>query len=712
MNTEYIQTAVRVWAEPLDVDSRPRSRKGQKRWRHVLALDTETSIDAAQRLTFGSYRYFRATWTADVPTLTCAEEGIFYADELPYVDPQGFAALSRYTREHMADVTPGFATTIKLLPLQAFLKLFFKEAYKKRSLVVGFNLPFDLSRLAWDWSPSRGLFAGGHSLKFWRYERGGASRESGYRPRIVIKSIDSKRALKGFTGRRDPDEEDRVVDEDLGWEVDPNYRFRGHLLDLRTLAFALTDESYSLASACDAFGVEHAKTKAERHGEITESYIDYNRRDVLATAELFVKLMVEYLRHPIDLQATKAFSPASIGKAYLRAFGITPVLERQPDFPKDVLGYAMVAFYGGRSECRIRKVPMPVTYVDFLSMYPTVNALMGLWRFHIAERIEARDATDETRALLESADLEACFEQDLWKRLSVLVLVDPDDDILPVRGRYQEGRDGWQIGINIVQGDARWHALADVIASKLLTGRTPGVLRAVELHAQGHLPDLKTLRLPGGIAVDPARDDLFRVLIEERQRLASDPGMPEDERDRTRLFLKILANATAYGIFAELNRKEHRGRVRIFAENGEAFIRSISRIEEPGEFCFPPIPALIAAGARLMLAMLERSVADRGGVYVFCDTDSMAVVSGARQRRVECPGGSLRLESGAAAVSALAWSELDEIVARFALVNPYDRSVVPGSILKIEEENFDVEGARVELWSYAISAKRYALFER
>jgi hypothetical protein len=60
--------------------------------------------------------------------------------------------------------------------------------------------------------------------------------------------------------------------------------------------------------------------------------------------------------------------------------GIVPPLERQPDFPPAVLGYAMAAYYGGRAECRVRRTPMPVVYVDYVSMYATVNALMGLWR--------------------------------------------------------------------------------------------------------------------------------------------------------------------------------------------------------------------------------------------------------------------------------------------------------------------------------------------
>ena len=38
-------------------------------------------------------------------------------------------------------------------------------------------------------------------------------------------------------------------------------------------------------------------------------------------------------------------------------------------FPKAVLGYAMTAYYGGRAECRVRRTPVPVVYLDFLSMY-------------------------------------------------------------------------------------------------------------------------------------------------------------------------------------------------------------------------------------------------------------------------------------------------------------------------------------------------------
>src|SRR5215469_10603320 len=64
--------------------------------------------------------------------------------------------------------------------------------------------------------------------------------------------------------------------------------------------------------------------------------------------------------------------------------GIRPILQRQPNFPKEYLGYAQTALFGGRTSVNIRKVVCPIVYVDFLSMYSTVNTLMRLWQFVIA----------------------------------------------------------------------------------------------------------------------------------------------------------------------------------------------------------------------------------------------------------------------------------------------------------------------------------------
>jgi len=196
--------------------------------------------------------------------------------------------------------------------------------------------------------------------------------------------------------------------------------------------------------------VEHPKASVEVHGVVTPEYIAYCRRDVLATSELLAKLLAEHARHPVALVPTKAYSPASVGKAYLRQMGITPLLDRLPDFPPSVLGHAMTAYYGGRAECHIRRTLVPVVYLDFLSMYPTVNGLMGLWWFLTSASITVEDATEATRELLNEVTLDACFEPEFWRRLPVLVQIEPDGDIVPVRARYGNS-DAWQIGVNPVR---------------------------------------------------------------------------------------------------------------------------------------------------------------------------------------------------------------------------------------------------------------------
>jgi hypothetical protein len=124
------------------------------------------------------------------------------------------------------------------------------------------------------------------------------------------------------------------------------------------------------------------------------------------------------------------------------------------------------------------------------------------------------------------------------------------------------------------------------------------------------------------------------------------------------------------------------------------------------------LASLITAGGRLLLAMLEKSVAEAGGSYLFCDTDSLCIVSTERGGLVPCPGCAHKLEDGRDAIKALSWSEVKAIAHRFNQLNPYNRSLVP-DILKIEDINFvdsDPRKPRRQLFGYAISAKRYTLY--
>ena len=702
--------ALRVYPVQQETERKPKTPKPWKCPEAMFVFDTETRTDATQRLTFGSYRFFIAG--------RCLEEGLFYADDLPEEDRR---ILQRYAATHRAETASDGVRNLKLLTRTQFVDKLYAAAYKGRCLLVGYNLPFDFARIAYDFTTARGRFAGGFSLGLWSYtDKAGQERGDHFRPRIGIKHIDSKRALKGFTARNNPDQADLIPEGCETGDAMKGYKFRGHFLDLRTLAFALTDKGYTLESACAAFGVEHGKQKVSKHGEVTEDYIDYNRRDVLATSELAVKLLEEYGKHPIILQATKAYSPASIGKAYLRAMGIVPILERQPNFPQKYLGYAQSAFFGGRTSAHIRKVPVPVVYTDFLSMYPTVNSLMGLWRFVIAQEIKVvENCKREIEAFLGRVTADDLFKPASWKYLTAFVRIIPNGDMLPTRAKYSSISNDWQVAVNHVyaepdraSGQVLWFSLPDVVASVIRTGRVPKIVDAFRIEPVGTMPGLNSTKLRGSIEIDPTGQDFFKVVIEERKRLASRTDLTEAEKSRLDKALKVLANAASYGIYAEMNPQEtdEKTEVTCHGIDSDPFRCRVAHPDVPGEYCFPPLASLITGAARLMLALLEHCVAERGGTFAMEDTDSMAILATKTGGMVPCPGGSY-IKSGEPAVKALTWAQVQEISEKFAALNPYGREAVPGSVLKIEEDNFDPNsGQQRQLYCFAISAKRYTLF--
>src|SRR5208283_1120626 len=107
----------------------------------------------------------------------------------------------------------------------------------------------------------------------------------------------------------------------------------------------------------------------------------------------------------------------------------------------------MTTYYGGRSEVRIRKKPVKARYLDFASMYPSLFSLMNLWPFVIADKIEAVDATEDVKELVESVSLESLRDPAIWKNLIAIVQVQPENDIFPVRAHYGD-KHAYNIGLN------------------------------------------------------------------------------------------------------------------------------------------------------------------------------------------------------------------------------------------------------------------------
>jgi hypothetical protein len=668
----------------------------------VLVLDTETRVDHAQALLCGSYQVREATGKL-------RQEGLFYGD----LSPDEMAILLQYVADHDSR-TGGH---LRLHSRRTFLReVFWPLAYKARARVVCFNAPWDLSRLAYGWRRARN---GGFTLlMFESVDAGGRVWPDRYRPAIRIKALDSKRNFIAFAAPAH-------LDDDLR---EDGHVYAGRFVDLRTLAYALTDHSLSLDGAAAEFGLEVRKATAPVHGVLTPEYIDYNRQDTEVTWQLHEALVAEWDRHPIDLAPEQGYSPAAVSKAYLGAIGVRPPAERS-DLTLDHLGQAMTAYYGGRTETRIRGVPLPVRYVDFASMYPTVFALQGLWDWVTAERLTTEDATDDARALLASLDRAALHDPTVWRRLAgVFCRVRPAGDLLPVRARYgadaprpagdvgsaPTGSLAWTIGLNRLEADTDlWFTLADLLVAKLLGESTPTILEAFRVTAEGRSTNLRPIRLRGSLDVDPTRDDLFRLATEERARLKTGE-LPTVERDRLGQFLKTLANGGAYGIFAEVRQLDPvPGGREVDVHGLWPLTARVPTPEEPGAFSFPPLAATVTGAARLLLGLLQADIEARGGTYVACDTDSLSIVSSETGGLVPCPGGADRFDHGTPAVLALSWLEVAEVLEALEPLNPYSPGTVP-SLIKLEPENFalDEPTRPTELYALATSSKRYALYNR
>jgi hypothetical protein len=681
------QRAIKPASAPRTVVRPSRTPNKEDAPTKLLVFDTETTTDSTQHLTFGCWRYYRARQGGG---WDCVQEGLFHADDLQAADPAGMAVLRRYAANSWAATDRGKKRRLELMTRAQFVeKVLFAAAWEGRARVVGFNLPFDLSRIAIGVTEGRRANRGGFSFILAAGNTAKGHKENKYRPRVQVKHLNSHRAQIGFATA-----------------MGATHSNRGDFVDLRTLTFALTGRGHSLDSACAAFGVP-GKADPGQHGVITPSYVGYCRQDVAATAALYQAAEVELAKLRLPLTAPYAYSPASLAKATLTGLGVRPVLDRHPDTPPQLMGQAMSAFYGGRAECRIRKTPVPVRLVDFTSTYPTLFALTKMWKYVIADQITTDDnpsATRDVQELLARVSVDGCFTPALWPQLVGYAQIRPDGDIMPVRAKYDPHSPSWGIGINPLTSDqSLWYALPDLVASTLLTGKPPTIVRAIRLRPVGTVAGLTPLPLPGGRLVDPRTEDPFQVMTEQRQLIRNNPALDPEERDRVQLFLKITANAGAYGIWAEYNRQDlpagETPLVTVYGRHDQPFTDRVSAPEEPGKFCYPPLAAVITSGARLLLALLERCVTDEGGTWAMADTDSMGIVATALGGLIDCPGGP-NLKRGKPAVRALSHAQVDQIRERFASLNPYDKTAVPGTILKAE----------VDAYCYAISAKRYALY--
>jgi hypothetical protein len=644
-------------------------------------FDTETTIGASQKLNFGCYR----RCVLDGDKYRCIEEGLFYADHLP---PKEIEILQRYknNKRNVPEIEWFPArTTMGLMKRSSFINRLFWGAVRRGELIVGFNLPFDLSMAAFRAANGRkGSWS--FALSARKSRKTGELAVDTDKPRIVITSQNSKMAFIKLGSILHPEE----------------WRKESRFLDLRTLGWALRNKAYSLKRACKDFGVK-GKIDHKPTGRITPKEIKYCRGDVGATARLLNAMKAEFDRNPIDVHPDKAYSPASIAKAYLDAMNIK-LPKTHFKVPHKTLGVSMQCYFGGRAECRIRRTKVPVIHTDFTSQYPTVNLLLRNWAVLKASSIHFEDCTNTARRLLSRVNLDATFDPEFWKKLPFFAFIRPENDILPVRTVY--GGKTQNIGLNFLRSKRPiWYAGPDLVASTLLHGKPPHVVKAMRMVAKGRQAGLQVTNLGGMVEVNPRRDDFYRKAIEQR--------IPHKVKNKPLAdFLKVLANSGSYGLFVEVNTETNSKEKDVRYYSGEKSGTKLTNyLEKPGAWYFPPLASLITSGGRLLLAMLEKCVHNLSGSYLFCDTDSMCIVGSKAKRFVPCAGGQFKL-NGKDAVQTLTLDQVKGIRRKFNKLNPYDPDLVP-EILKIEDINYvdsDPHKPYRQLYGYAVSAKRYALF--
>ena len=266
-----LSIAVRAFAPPPGKSSDKKSRRKRggglaspSEW--TLIFDTETTVDAAQRLRIGAYQLRKGD--------ELDEAGVFY--DPTAVEEAELEALERFTSDNK----------LQLRTLSVFVdQVLYDRAYDLRASIIGFNLPFDISRLAFRHGSARGrAMRGGFTFKLSR---------QWWRPAIQVRHLNARASLMQFTHppkRRDPRGQRKR-------KIPPPQR-RGSFIDLKTIAAALLSRSFNLASLADFLKTPTRKADSGGHGKkLNEHYLHYAIQDVQATWECYQALRDRYALH-------------------------------------------------------------------------------------------------------------------------------------------------------------------------------------------------------------------------------------------------------------------------------------------------------------------------------------------------------------------------------------------------------------------------------
>src|SRR2546430_4671278 len=227
---------------------------------HALIFHCATTADQRQDLLIGAY--------------ICAElkNNEYIAKEIGLFHRDGQAEELRVLKRFAKD------STFKLGTIEEFRCRVFLKYLKAGALIVAYDAPSQISRIAVKWNKSlkhRRAFS--FYFRVFRDKNTGDIRPSGYEPGLSIESLDASKAvyrlIKYKFHEKDADREQKQ----------PSSTVR--ILDLKTLTAVLTGEAHTLSSACEIFRAPRGRTRKARR-RVTKPAIESLLRDVTGELEL------------------------------------------------------------------------------------------------------------------------------------------------------------------------------------------------------------------------------------------------------------------------------------------------------------------------------------------------------------------------------------------------------------------------------------------
>ena len=173
------------------------SKQSLKYPEYALVFDCETLLDTSQALILCCYQICRREESGHY---ICVEEGLMFADGATARERM---IVNKYARSHKTASVNG-QSKIRVLSQSKFIEnVFYKLGYDADALVCGFNLPFDLSRLAVNARKARKNKGWSFIMSQYKDRKTGRLLENRFRSRIIITPRDSKAAFMRFAGRRE-----------------------------------------------------------------------------------------------------------------------------------------------------------------------------------------------------------------------------------------------------------------------------------------------------------------------------------------------------------------------------------------------------------------------------------------------------------------------------------------------------------------------------